>query len=284
MPRKKKTEAKEEVVNNDNETVSESIVDENTQPNIQTQEELVEKSNVATPPIVLCRNAYGLLNNVDYKYKENGFVDWRAMVDPQYLYANKDKTSETDITKLRDDQLVIKLGGLRELAQIRGFKSIKYNVTCPSQHYVVVTCDIDWIPNYETEGREVSMSAVSTSHLDNSKSFMINYLGEQSENRSFCRAVRSFLGINIVSHEELSDKIASNQADQDGGKIETNDIYEPLRTVMGKLKLSFEKLKTKCANAKDREFKGCENWSSLEDIPKNDAFYLLGKLNDALNK
>jgi hypothetical protein len=169
MPRKKKTETKEEVVSDNNDTVSESIVDENTQPNVQTQEELIEKSNTAIPPILLRRNDYGLLNDVDYKYKENGFVDWRAMIDPQYLYANKDKTNETDISKLRDDQLIIKLGGLRELAQIRGFKSIKYNVTCPSQHYVVVTCDIDWIPNYETEGREISTSAVSTSHLDNSK-------------------------------------------------------------------------------------------------------------------
>lgn len=285
MPRKKKTEAKEEVVNNDNETVSESIVDENTQPNIQTQEDIVEKSKTAIPPVVLHRNEYGLLDNVDYKYKENGFVDWRAMVDEEDLYPNKEKTSETDVKKLKDNELIIKLGGLKRLANIRGIKSVKFTTDIPSQHYVSSICEITWIPNYETEGREIVYSAASSAHVENVNDFCLPFLVEISTNRSFARCCRNFLNIDIVANEELFNKKDKQQNNQVyDSKIETNDIYEPLRTVMGKLKLSFEKLKTKCANAKDREFKGCENWSSLEDIPKNDAFYLLGKLNDALNK
>jgi len=35
------------------------------------------------------RNEAGLLEGVDYKFNDDGSVDWRSMIDPKHLYPNK---------------------------------------------------------------------------------------------------------------------------------------------------------------------------------------------------
>ena len=74
------------------------------------------------------RNEDGLINGVDYVFTDDGLIDWRKMVKPEHLVPNKDRTSETDVTKLKDYQLIILLGGIKELAQIRGYTDVKYDV------------------------------------------------------------------------------------------------------------------------------------------------------------
>ena len=113
------------------------------------------------------RNEDGLINGVDYVFTDDGLIDWRKMVKPEHLVPNKDRTSETDVTKLKDYQLIILLGGIKELAQIRGYTDVKYDVVSPSSDYVVATCTIIWKPNYETEGEVVVFSAtVATMQCD----------------------------------------------------------------------------------------------------------------------
>ena len=98
------------------------------------------------------RSTEGLLTDVEYPYTEDGLIDWRKMVKTEFLVPNRDRTNETDVTKLKDTQLIILLGGIKELAQIRGYTNVRYDVNTPSPDYVVATCSITWIPNYETEG------------------------------------------------------------------------------------------------------------------------------------
>ena len=100
---------------------------------------------------VLKRSETGLIDGIDYVFNDDNTIDWRAMVKTEHLVPDRNKTSETDVTKLPDPQLIILLGGIKELAQIRGYTSVKYDVNCPSPDYVVTTCTIDWITNYETE-------------------------------------------------------------------------------------------------------------------------------------
>ena len=68
------------------------------------------------------RDEYGLLPEslAEYVYDEGGSIDWRKMVKQQYLVSNRSRTSETDVSKLDDKDLLILLGGIKELAQIRG--------------------------------------------------------------------------------------------------------------------------------------------------------------------
>ena len=60
------------------------------------------------------RDSNGLLEGVDYVFTEDGLIDWRKMVKTEYLVSNRDRTSETDVTKLTDAQLIILLGGIKE--------------------------------------------------------------------------------------------------------------------------------------------------------------------------
>ena len=89
------------------------------------------------PPKIVKRNQYGLLEdkNINYIFNDEGSVNWRKMIKPEFLVANRDRTDETDISKLEDHELIILLGGLKDLSNIRGYSSVTYNVTHASPEY-----------------------------------------------------------------------------------------------------------------------------------------------------
>jgi hypothetical protein len=165
------------------------------------------------PPIVVKRNAFGLLENekITFVFEEDGIINWRARINKKWLYPNPSSVEKGLITRnasvetLKDSDLCIKLFGLKELAQIRGFNSLSYRVDSASSDYVAVTCKIDWKPNYETENMAISYEALADAHYSITKSFARAFLMATAENRAFSRCVRSFLKINIVSQEELGD-------------------------------------------------------------------------------
>ena len=96
------------------------------------------------PPKTFKRNEYGLLEDppIPYIYNEDGSVNWRKMIRPEFLVPNKQRTQETDITKLEDKDLLILLGGIKELAQIRGFTCVSYDVPEAGPAYVIASCYI----------------------------------------------------------------------------------------------------------------------------------------------
>ena len=65
------------------------------------------------------RDSHGLLTSVDYKFLESGAIDWRQMVSDEFLYPNREyfekykREVPTSIEGLADNQLLIKLGGIR---------------------------------------------------------------------------------------------------------------------------------------------------------------------------
>jgi hypothetical protein len=99
------------------------------------------------------RDANGLLTTVQYVYNPDGTINWRKMVKPEYLVANDRTTTEKDVTKLPDNQLLILLGGLKELAQVRGYQSVEYRPVAAKLDYFATVCRIVWIPNFETQGQ-----------------------------------------------------------------------------------------------------------------------------------
>ena len=160
-------------------------------------------ANNVTPKVIK-RNEFGLIEGLDYVFQENGMVDWRRMVDNKYIVPNRDNTAETDVTKLKDKDLIILLAGLKDVANIRGFSSVTYNVVEASQEYVCASCSIVWTGNYETaNGESVLFQGVADAGLNNTEGFGQMYLAAIAENRAFCRAVRNFLRINIVAKEEI---------------------------------------------------------------------------------
>lgn len=235
-------------------------------------EQNVQARNV--PPSVIQRNQYGLLENdsINYIFNDDGSINWRAMVKTQYLVPNRQKTQETDVSKLEDKDLLILLGGIKELAQIRGYSKVEYKVVAATENYFATSCRITWEPNYETGGKEIVFESLADATLNNTKSFARFFLAAIAENRAFVRCVRNFLKINIVGQEELGDaKLLEDSAPQEN----PTSPQALLAKVMKDKNISFDQLKKKLIKEK---FENAENLNSILDIPKSKIFELIERI------
>ena len=226
------------------------------------------------PPVTFKRNQYGLLEdkNVKYEFNDDGTVNWRKMIKPEFLVANRDRTAETDISKLEDNELIILLGGLKDLANVRGYHSVTYKIHESSPEYVCASCSIVWIGNYETENSEsVLFEAVADAGLKNTEGFSKMYLAAIAENRAFCRAVRNFLRINIVAKEECKNvKISKPSPNVNAA---SPDIF--LSTLMKEKNIDFGAIKAKMIK---ESVKGAVEWNSVKDIPRLKMFELIERM------
>jgi hypothetical protein len=243
----------------------------------------------------------GLINNKEYKFTSDGFVDWRAMIDPQFLYPNKDffeirKLSlPSSIEGLDDKQLLIMLSGIKELARLRGFKSVRYSLNHITPNYVVANCSIEWVGNFETNGESVTFEDVANATEANTDNFCLKFLETIACNRAFVRCVRNFLNIHIVGADEI-DK-SKNKAVDISDLIQSTVI--PItpqgaleKNVNDKLKIfSFEDFKVHLRNmwivateANDDStlalLADAKNWSGFTDVPAKTARVLIKKIND----
>jgi hypothetical protein len=230
------------------------------------------------------RDEHGLITGgaVKYIFNEEGFVDWRKMIKPEFLVPNLQKTSEKDVTKLKDSELIILIGGIKDLAHIRGYTDVRYNVTTPSKDYVAVSCSIKFTPNYETEGKEVVFGGVGDAGPHNTHGFGQAFLGPIAENRAFVRAVRNFLRINIVGMDEMAErqkfvKPFSPQAPDSFPEAEENQASPValLEQVMKEKKVNFGKVKKRL---EDEGYDKVDSISNIHDIPKAKIFELIERL------
>ena len=247
----------------------------------------MRKKKAELPELGVTRNSGGLINDgsVDYHFTEDGMIDWRKMVKDCYLYPNPSKNlTETDISKLDDRDLCILLGGLKELAQIRGYTSVAYEVVAPSPDCVIATCKITWTPNYETENKEVTFSAIGDSSLNNTSGIGgVYYLASTAENRAFARCIRSFLRINVVSREELAKGFLKAKTESSSSTVSAGSSSPAslLEATMKKKGLSFSQLKSKLV---DEGVSGAEEMSSVNDIPNDKIFELIDRIKKAKAK
>ena len=222
------------------------------------------------------RNSQGLLENVEYFYKEDGSIDWRKMVKNDYLVPNKQRTSESDVSKLDDSKILILLAGIKELAQIRGFKSVKYTVSHADMEYVCVTCGITWIGNYETGGEEVYFESMADAGTHNTESFGQSFLATTAENRAFVRAVRNFLKINLVGNEEMGPKkTASSGNSYQNSSSDKFSALNYLKTTLRENNISFNYVKERMIS---EGTSGAEDWQTVNDIPSIVAFDLIERI------
>jgi hypothetical protein len=224
------------------------------------------------------RDVNGLLECVDYTFNPDNTINWRAMINKEHLVPNRDafknqkdvNLKEIDISSLADNQLLILLAGIKELAQIRGYKNVSYDVIQAQPDYVAVKCTINWISNYETNMEEISFSALADAHLDNTKDFAKNFLMAIAENRAFIRAVRSFLKINIVGNDEMG-KTTHIDAEVEPNTLITQPIAL-LEKTMEEYNISFEQIKER---AVQKNMESAENWKSIKDISPLSMFTII---------
>jgi hypothetical protein len=227
------------------------------------------------PKKVFKRNDFGLIcdDSVVYVYNDDGTINWRKMIKPEFLVPNKKYFQEKGlpipetVDGLEDKYVLILLGGLKELAQTRGFRSIEHNVTAPSENYVISVCKIIWEPNYETSDREVIFSAIGDAHPRNTVGLGKDFLGPIAENRAFCRAVRNFLKIHIVSTEEAGLSAGESQPEDASTKL--------LREAMTKYAIPFETIKARLV---EESFDKAADMTELKDIPRHKQLELLERI------
>jgi len=161
-------------------------------------------------PAAFQRDEDGLLINTNYHFHEDGSVNWRSMIRDEHLFPNRDHFKSRNlpfprtIEGLKDHQLLIKLSGIKELARLRGFKNINYQVVKCEHDHVAVVCQIAFLPNYETSGEEIVFQDMANATIHNTSDFGQIFLETIACNRAFVRCVRNFLNIHIVGDDEIN--------------------------------------------------------------------------------
>lgn len=248
-------------------------------PKLSEKSETIKVNTQVNPELQnsFVRNDHGLLNNLIYKYNDDGTINWKSMVKPEFLVPNKDKFpastdfASIDVTQLEDSQLLILLGGIKDIAYIRGFSNVTYDVITARQDYVAVKCNISWLPNYETSMLPVNFSALADAHFENTSGFGNKFLMAIAENRAFVRSVRNFLRINIVGQDEIDPK-KKNEIIEESQPTNPANV---LNKVMLEVGLNFETIKAKLISENDTE---APDWNSVSDIPKKRIFEIIERI------
>lgn len=236
------------------------------------------------------RNTFGLLDNVDYHFSEDGSVNWRSMIKDEHLFPNKSwfdlrkKDMPRTIDGLGDHQLLIKLSGIKELAKLRGFSDVSYEtVKCQDDH-VAVICKIKFLPNYETGGQVVEFQDMANATLNNTSSFATKFLETIACNRAFVRCVRNFLNVHIVGDDEIDKSNNKTLAVQNN--ISPTLTPSTMIENLAKEKLNcsnFEEFKVYLRDWwKDGKYKNdsVKEWNDFSDIPATQARILMKVMND----
>jgi hypothetical protein len=235
------------------------------------------------------RDELGLLVGTEYKFNDDGKIDWRSMVKPDYLYPNKkwfesrERSVPESIDGLKDNQLLIRLYGLVELAQLRGFNNIISTITESGPERAVANCSIGWIPNYETSGVAMTVSKSANATTDNVGEFMRKFLETQAENRAFGRAIRNFLGIDICTVEEIDSSTKLSVS----GKFEASGPVGALMKRVGLKASEFEAFKPTLRTLwKDDLYRNADsgNWKNWSDINPSVATDIIAALGELKNK
>jgi hypothetical protein len=226
------------------------------------------------------------MSKPEYKYNDDGSINWRAMVKPEHLYPNKDwfelrsKPVPESVEGLTDNQLLIKLGGLKELAKLRGYEKVSYEVVKCERDYVVVKCSIVW-KSLLIEQKLIEDYCVfedmANATLDNTNDFCAKFLETIATNRAFVRCVRNYLGINIVGDDEI-DKSKNKVSSYEGAESTIVNITpQGLLKKLAKDKLgheSFEDFKTflrKLWSEKLWQNENVSDWKDFADVPAKEC-------------
>lgn len=236
------------------------------------------------------RNEYGLLDTVNYSFDDNGYVNWRAMIDPKYLYPNpnwfKDKEIPLTIDGLPDEQLLIKLAGIRQIARLRGISKVEYPLSYYSPLGAVVSCRVTFVPNYETNMEPLVYEEVASVTSDNATNQMaFQYAETIACNRAFIRAVKNALGINILGDDEFKRDDVKRSIVSATGNV-TNGPAETLKHIFKNIfkndDFSFFKETMTKSSYPDKE--KVASWNGYEDIQGEDASAIIGLIKKAKSK
>lgn len=223
------------------------------------------------------RDAKGLLEGVNYVFDDAGRVNWRKMVPKEYLVPNelnfKKRKQEvpSSIDGLEDKDLLITLFGIKTLLKLRGVSKVSYPVVVSSPEHCTAVCEITWLPNFEEDGQFVTTSAIGDATPFNTKSFGRIFLGPVAQNRALTRAVKDYLGINILGQDEIGEEFEED--DKNHNTKADPVIY--LQSLMTEKHKTFEQIKSRLVK---RGNPAANDYTSINEIPKSQILDLIQDL------
>ncbi len=231
------------------------------------------------------RDEFGLLKNVTYFFKEDGSIDYKLMIPDQYIVVNTEffEKRQIEIPKttdgLDDKQKLILLGGIKELIKIRGALSVKKKVWESNNDRAVVSCEIVFVGNYETDMKPFVYEEVASATLNNTNSFGQIFLETIASNRALVRAARNALRIDIVGSDELSGTTVINNAETTSESLPWHTLRDAARhastTKFPEGFATFEEFKSVLI---EKGTEGADAWNDWKDIPSSTIFKLVSLL------
>ncbi len=230
----------------------------------------------------------GLVKGVEYKYNEDGKINWRAMIKSEHLVFNKQyekeivekykkPLSELNPNEVEDKYILILLSGIKYISKLRGYISVSRPAILVANNFISATHEITWIPNEETGNIVETFGDGADATPDNTNGFGKNFLTTIAINRSFVRTVRNYLEINIVGFDEMSKNFTEKEV-----QTTPNGVTNPsgmLRNTASDLNLTFDVIKKGASTKyKDKIESKCEEWKDFDSIPPRDCLTLIGLL------
>jgi hypothetical protein len=252
--------------------------------------ENINEESTISPFQKYSRNEYGLLNSVNYHFNDDGSINWRKMIKNEFLYPNKGwfdlrkKEFPNSIEGLADNQLLIMLGGIKELTKLRGYNDISYTISHIDKNYVTAVCRISWIGIYETDNRVITFEDAANATAENTDDFCIKFLETIACNRAFVRCVRNFLNIHIVGADEIDKSKTAfpsglQETDYHSSIVPITPINILEKVLREKHNVSnFEDFKNLLRDLWSSEAyrnESVKEWNKFEDIPAKEARLLL---------
>lgn len=267
---------------------------------------------VLNPPTTLymptLRDERGLLSpdKINYKFNKDGTVDWKSMIPLDNIVFNHEWFERNNIAVpefatlaevenpeiYNEKQLLVLLAGYKEVAKIRGLLKVEKTITRNDDLYCAVCTKVTFCGNFETDGKELVYEETANANIHNVNDFFVSYLETIASNRSFVRAVRNALRIDIVGSDEISSRRYASNNSESESKVDVHaaliDACSRYETEINgtKTKLdSFEKFRTfMTTNPKAlANFPQASTWSKWKDIPLTNVWTLLKGIGQKIN-
>lgn len=238
---------------------------------------VIEREHTLDTKSAICRDDEGLVASIHHARTPQGYVDWRAMLNAEYVVPNAEyfkkygKAVPESAEGLKDKEVLILLPALKEVAKLRGYSRVDHKAIITGPEYVSIKTTITWLPNFETDFRFVEFSSLASAHLGNTDSFAQRYLVEIAENRGFCRAVRNFLGIHIVAQDEVSKDQGEDSAVTMTKKFSPQQLLEDK---LGEKGITFDKFLVSMQKLGE----DTSAWKAFKDVPDEKIFLALNKI------
>lgn len=246
------------------------------------------------------RDKYGLFTNKEYKFKEDGSIDWKKMIPLKYFVFNKSwfENNNIEVPKANDlsevdnpddyndQQVLILLGGIKEIAKIRGVESIEKSIVNSGPDRCIAITKVTFSPNYENPNGLVVEGVANATSFNTSSDFQV-YLETIASNRSFVRAVRNALRIDVVGSDELADT-QYEDGTQEAGAVkpsaalcEAAALYTTTLDGTSTNLDTFEKFRRFLI---EKNIEEAHNWNEWDDIPISQIWKFLSQINKTVKK